>query len=60
MIIKDYSGKEVEADVVYAIPTDTGNDYVRLSDEELRVYSLVTKQNLSEVRARAIMLNITD
>lgn len=60
MIIKDYLGKEIEADVIYAIPTGTGNDYVRLSDEELRVYSLVTKQNLSEVRARAMMLNITD
>lgn len=58
MLIKDYKGDLVEADVVYAIPTKHGNDYVGIG--ELKKYASVNRKGYAEVLALATMVNISD
>jgi hypothetical protein len=60
MLIKDYSGNELEADVVYAIPTPHGNDYVKLDFDELKVYAMVNRMNYATILASATMINVSE
>ena len=60
MLIKDYKGEVVNADVVYAIPTNHGNDYVKLDFEELKRYASVNRKGYAEVLASTSMINISD
>ena len=60
MLIKDYSGNELEADVVYAIPTPHGNDYVKLDFDELKVYAMVNRRSYADVLASATMINVSE
>lgn len=60
MLIKDYSGNELEADVVYAIPTPHGNDYVKLDFDELKVYAMVNRMNYATILASATMVNVSE
>ena len=60
MLIKDYKGDLVEADVVYAIPTNHGNEYVRLDFEELKQYASINRKGYAEVLAVASMLNVSE
>lgn len=60
MLIKDYKGDLVEADVVYAVPTDHGNDYVKLDFEELKRYAIINRKGYAEVLANVSMINISD
>ena len=60
MLIKDYSGIELEADVVYAIPTPHGNDYVKLDFDELKVYAMVNRMNYATSVASATMINVSE
>lgn len=60
MLIKDYSGNELEADVVYAIPTPHGNEYVKLNFDELKVYAMVNRRSYADVLASASMINVSE
>lgn len=60
MLIKDYSGKDINADVVYAIPTKYGNDYVKLDVKELQKYAMVNRRSYADVLASATMLNVSE
>lgn len=60
MLIKDYSGKDINADVVYAVPTAHGNDYVKLDFDELKVYAMVNRRSYTDVLASATMLNVSE
>lgn len=60
MLIKDYTGKELEADVVYAVPTPHGNDYVKLDFNELKVYAMVNRMGYADVLANASMINVSE
>ena len=60
MLIKDYKGDLVEADVVYAVPTDHGNDYVKLDFEELKCYAITNRKGYADVLASTSMINISD
>ena len=60
MLIKDYSGNELEADVVCAIPTPHGNDYVKLDFDELKVYAMVNRMNYATILASATMINVSE
>ena len=60
MLIKDYSGNELEADVVYAIPTPHGNDYVKLDFDELKVYAMVNLMNYATILASSTMINVSE
>ncbi len=60
MLIKDYSGKDINADVVYAVPTMHGNDYVKLDFDELKVYAMVNRRSYTDVLANATMVNVSE
>lgn len=60
MLIKDYSGKDINADVVYAIATSHGNDYVKLDFDELKVYAMVNRRSYADVLASATMVNVSE
>lgn len=60
MLIKDYTGKELEADVVYAVTTSHGNDYVKLDVNELKVYAMVNRMGYADVLAKASMINVSE
>lgn len=60
MLIKDYSGKEIDADVIYAVPTSHGNDYVKLDFNELKVYAMVNRMGYADVLAKASMINVSE
>lgn len=60
MLIKDYSGKEINADVIYALATSKGIDYISLTDEALVEYARYIEQPYPMVKASVTMVNITD
>lgn len=60
MLIKDYAGKELEADVVYVVHGKDRDDYVKLDFDELKVYAMVNRRSYADVLASASMINISD
>ena len=60
MLIKDYSGKDINADAVYAIPTKYGSDYVKLDVKELQKYAMVNRRSYADVLASATMVNVSE
>lgn len=60
MLIKDYKGELVNADVVYAVHGKDRDDYVRLDFKELQKYAKVNRRSYADVLANASMINISD
>lgn len=58
MLIKDYKGEVVNADVVYAVPTKHGNDYVGIGG--LQKYASINRKGYGEILASATLVNISD
>lgn len=60
MLIKDYKGDLIEADVVYAVHGKDRDDYVKLDFDELKVYAMVNRMGYADVLANASMINISE
>ena len=60
MLIKDYTGKELEADVVYVVHGKDRDDYVKLDFDELKVYAMVNRRSYADVLANASMINVSE